>query len=83
MYCIFFVTNIVAGFITYNKGSAVQYIPNIFLWAIYSPPQKYWNGKANSFVFVIHWRHLGLRSKEEYETSNSLECQLLFPGIYI
>lgn len=31
------------------------------------PPQMYWHSKANSFVFVVHLRHLGLRSKENSE----------------
>lgn len=31
------------------------------------PLQKYWNNKANSFVFDEHWRLLGLKSKDEYE----------------
>ncbi len=34
---------------------------------IYSALQKYWNSKANSFIFAVDWKHLGLTSKDEYE----------------
>lgn len=29
--------------------------------------QKYWKNKAN---YIIDWKHLGLTSKEEYETKD-------------
>ncbi len=35
---------------------------------IYTPLQKYWNSEANSFIFAVDWKHLGLTSKDEYET---------------
>ncbi len=34
---------------------------------IYSALQKYWNSEANSFIFAVDWKHLGLTSKDEYE----------------
>ncbi len=34
---------------------------------IYRALQKYWNSKANSFIFAVDWKHLGLTSKDEYE----------------
>ncbi len=34
---------------------------------IYTPLQKYWNSEANSFIFAVDWKHLGLTSKDEYE----------------
>ncbi len=34
---------------------------------IYTPLQKYWNSKANFFIFAVDWKHLGLTSKDEYE----------------
>ncbi len=34
---------------------------------IYSTLQKYWNSEANSFIFAVDWKHLGLTSKGEYE----------------
>ncbi len=27
---------------------------------IYTPLQKYWNSEANSFIFAVDWKHLGL-----------------------
>ncbi len=33
----------------------------------YTPLQKYWNSEANSFIFAVDWKHLGLTSKDEYE----------------
>ncbi len=35
---------------------------------MYTPLQKYWNSEANSFIFAVDWKHLGLTSKYEYET---------------
>ncbi len=35
---------------------------------IYSALQKYWNSEANSFIFAVDWKYLGLTSKDEYET---------------
>ncbi len=49
-----------------------------FICHIYTPIQKYWNSEANSFIFAVDWKHLGLTSKDEYET-----FQLLFTGIFI
>ncbi len=33
----------------------------------HTPLQKYWNSEANSFIFAVDWKHLGLTSKDEYE----------------
>lgn len=51
------------------------------LFSLYSPFWKYCNNKANSFDFAIHWKYLGLRSKDEGD--NKTEFQLSFPNIYI
>ncbi len=39
---------------------------NIYIY-IHTPLQKYWNSEANSFIFAVDWKHLGLTSKDEYE----------------
>lgn len=42
-------------------------IMDLTIYTVYSPtPQKYWSSKVNSFVFTIHCRHFGLRSKYVY-----------------
>lgn len=52
-----------------------------FVYNVYSPLQKYWNGKGNSFVFNVYWSHLDLISKDEYELE--FRISTLFLGIYM
>ncbi len=49
--------------VMYYKLVYIQYV-----YCIYTPLQKYWNSEANSFIFAVDWKHLGLTSKDEYET---------------
>lgn len=49
----------------------------------YSPLQKYWSTKFNSFVFLVYWRHLGFRLKKKKKWHKSSEFQLFFCGFYI
>ena len=47
--------------LTYFLSDKADILGDISTVIYYSPLQKYWNSKANSFVFAIHWIHLGLR----------------------
>ncbi len=40
----------------------------------YTPLQKYWNSEANSFIFAVDWKHLGLTSKDEYQKEISISA---------
>ena len=51
----------------------IKYLYAIFMSSAehkheYIPLQKYWNSKANSFVFAIYWIHLGLWWKKNMNT---------------
>lgn len=62
-------------------------LKNIFkaLAAIYSPSKSIETARQIIFVFVVHWRQLGLRSKDEYETivQNVIFYFLLYTPIYV
>ncbi len=49
-----------------GKKSWCRQLLNVY--CIYTPLQKYWNSEANSFIFAVYWKNLGLTSKDEYET---------------
>ncbi len=53
---------------TYVMFIAKYAYTHIYIYIyIYSDLQKYWNSEANSFIFAVDWKHLGLTSKDEYE----------------
>ncbi len=37
---------------------------------LHTPLQKYWNSESIFFIFAVVWKHLGLTSKDEYETGD-------------
>lgn len=40
----------------------------LLLVTVFGAQTRYMQGlKSDSFVFAVDWRHLGLRSKDEYE----------------
>ncbi len=49
-----------------EKGESIK-SQHTYLYNTYTPLQKYWNSEANSFIFAVDWKHLGLTSKDEYE----------------
>lgn len=49
---------------------------------LHSPLQKYCNGKASTFVVVVHLNlNLGLRSKDGYEMKPEFTLHLIFSYI--
>ncbi len=44
-----------------GKKSWCRQLLNVY--CIYTPLQKYWNSEANSFIFAVYWKNLGLTSK--------------------
>ncbi len=50
-----------------QEFALILHVHNYLFILNYSALQKYWNSKANSFIFAVDWKHLGLTSKDEYE----------------
>lgn len=51
-----------------NNDKGHMFSSILFVSCLHTSLQKYWNGKASSFIFTGHWRHSSSKSTDIYET---------------